>query len=108
MSRTTMSIVAGIVVLGFVVAMLPAQESSRRTAKNRSNFPGTAPERPNLSPVAPEAELPPIVTSPGRAEAGDRGQESGDRGQEARVESAVPADPTGQSELNDTRLHSVL
>ena len=47
-----MAVVAGLVVLGCVVALLPAQESSRRTAsKYRLSPPGSpAAERPSLTP----------------------------------------------------------
>src|SRR5439155_12119329 len=68
MSRTSMGIVAGLLVLGCVVAMLPAQESSRRTAsKYRPSTTGGPAERPSLAPLNPaDAELPPVVTPPNR------------------------------------------
>src|SRR5438132_2200803 len=68
MSRTSMGIVAGLLVLGCVVAMLPAQESSRRTAtKYRPATTGGPGERPSLAPLNPaDADLPPVVQAPNR------------------------------------------
>jgi hypothetical protein len=66
MSRTTMSMVAGLLVVGCVVALLPAQESSRRTAsKYRLATPGApGTERPSLAPVNPaDGDLPPVANS---------------------------------------------
>src|SRR5262245_13823200 len=69
MSRSSMGIVAATIVLGCVVAMLPAQESSRRTAAKYRPSPGSAPaERPSLTPLNPaDADLPPVVTPPARS-----------------------------------------
>src|SRR5262245_1055320 len=135
MSRTSMGIVAGVILLGFVVAMLPAQESSRRTAKYR---PGSQPaERPNLSPGS-EADLPPIVMPSGRLmpppanatrlsdprnsynPAGQLSEQpaTSDSGTSASalvppdtvpsVEQSVISEPAARTDPDDNRLHSVL
>ena len=64
MSRTAMVIVAGLVVAGSVVAMLPAQESSRRPSKFRTGAePIPLPTEPApLLPAEIPAEPAPIVT----------------------------------------------
>jgi len=70
MSRTTIGMLTVLVALGCVVAWLPAQESSRRTAmKNRPSGTVEKSERPSLAPLNPPSEenLPPIVSPPGRA-----------------------------------------
>src|SRR5439155_7329301 len=134
MSRTSMGIVAGLIVLGCVVAMLPAQESSRRTAsKYRPTTNGAPGERPSLAPLNPaEADLPPIVAPPGRPAPsstrssfvpGEQQLEATSGGQSPSG-MAVPQDPTATqpasssaaattadsaaAELDDSRLHSVL
>src|SRR3954469_13226767 len=102
MSRSFMGIVAGLVVLGCVVAMLPAQESSRRTAtKFRSSSSGPA-ERPSLAPLnAADAELPPVVNAPARsAPSTTRGnyvpaQPLEAAANEQSAASPVPQDPVG-------------
>jgi uncharacterized repeat protein (TIGR01451 family) len=100
-----MVIVAAVTGLGCLAALLPAQESSRRTAsKYRSEYPGGTSGRPNLSPPAAETTLPPIVSS--------RGKPGGEA--PAQFPGAFPAQETSEAgdapstELDDGRLKSVL
>lgn len=129
MSRSTSAIVASIAILGCIVAILPAQESSRRNASKYK--PGTAtesPERPNLSPPtslregeAPaEPQLPPIVparpdASNSRSQfvpAGQALESTGSPAATAPLGAGLPTSPTSTdaaaSDLDDTRLRSVL
>jgi uncharacterized repeat protein (TIGR01451 family) len=133
MSRSSSGIVAGLVVLGCVVAMLPAQDSSRRTAsKYRPNAVGAPAERPSLAPLDPaEADLPPVVNAPARsATSSTRSnfvpapQADIPTSDQLPPSTAVPQDPVGThsigaphsspaadapaADLDDTRLHSVL
>src|SRR4051812_34369089 len=66
MSRTSTAIVAGITLLGCIVALVPAQESSRRTAsKYKPTSAADAGERTSLAPLNPsEPALPPVVPPP--------------------------------------------
>src|SRR5262245_18548401 len=97
MSRTTMTMLAGLMALGCIVAMLPAQESSRRTASKYK--PGANPwpsggERQSLSPP-PGASLPPVV--PAQPQSGGRSEYSvfGPPASinESATSESIPADP---------------
>jgi uncharacterized repeat protein (TIGR01451 family) len=76
MSRRVTIIVAAVMGLGCIVAMLPAQESSRRTASkyrsDASGAPGTTAvgTRPNLSPPAGDPELGTVNPARGKSEFG--------------------------------------
>src|SRR5262245_61422091 len=60
MSRTAMVLLAGLAVVGCVVALLPAQESSRRTAsKYRSG--SEPPPRPTEAGPPPRSLIPPAA-----------------------------------------------
>jgi hypothetical protein len=74
MSRTAMLVIAGLVAAGCVVAWLPAQESSRRTAsKYRPGSDYTPPpSEPALAPiVSPAAVAPTAATPPNRLPTGN-------------------------------------
>jgi hypothetical protein len=103
MSRTTISMVAGLMVLGGVVALLPAQESSRRTAtKNRGTAPGgTTYERPGLTPTPGDSEYLPASKPPTQPPSELSGSQS-------FATEALPADAAQSAELNDSQLRSVL
>src|SRR5213596_2641618 len=79
MSRTTIAISTGLIVLGCVVAWLPAQDSSRRAVpKNRLSNPANpapAEERPSLTPPSGfSGDFPPTTTPPAKLpEAADAG-----------------------------------
>src|SRR3954469_11285803 len=133
MSRSSMGIVAGLIVLGCVVAMLPAQESSRRTAtKFRPNSTGGPAERPSLAPLNPaDGDLPPVVNAPARSAPSathsnymPAQQPEGPPSELSPAATIIPQDQVGSqnlgpstsaapadssgAELDDSRLHSVL
>src|SRR5262245_50139733 len=132
MSRSSMGIVAATIVLGCVVAMLPAQESSRRTAsKYRPNSSGAPAERPSLTPLNPsDADLPPVVTPPARSAISSTRSNYAPQqlepppGELSPAASLLPQDPVSNqattpgtlaapaesapAELDDSGLHSVL
>jgi hypothetical protein len=58
MARTSIGIVTLLGIFGCLVSMVPAQESSRRTAKYRTDSPAISGVRPNLSPPPAESEFP--------------------------------------------------
>jgi uncharacterized repeat protein (TIGR01451 family) len=107
MSRTTIAVVAGLMVLGCVVAMLPAQESSRRTAtKNRGSAQGGSTyERPSLTPPPNDSEYVPAAMPQTRPPAEFSGSQpfGANNG-----EQSVAGDPAQPAELNDSQLRSVL
>ena len=110
MVRTTFGIVALLGLLGCLASMLPAQESSRRTAKYRSDSPAISGVRPNLSPpaapgndypasgVANPPSLPPPTSPPSQFPVGNRPE----------LDQNPAPDTVPQTELEDTRLRSVL
>src|SRR5262245_41800140 len=133
MSRSSMGIVAATIVLGCVVAMLPAQESSRRTAAKYRPSPSSAPaERPSLTPLNPaDADLPPVVTPPARSATSPTRSNYAPQQLESPpselspAASLIPQDPASNqaispgalaapaesapaTDLDDGRLHSVL
>lgn len=132
MSRSSMGIVAATIVLGCVVAMLPAQESSRRTAAKYRPSASSAPaERPSLTPLnLADADLPPVVTPPARsATSATRSNYAPQQLESPPSElspaaSLIPQDPasnqaispgalaapaeSASADLDESRLHSVL
>ena len=117
MSRRMHGIVAAVLALGYFAAMLPAQESSRRTAsKYRFDMPGATNSRPNLSPPVGDPEFGDsrvqttsnAAATPGQygpAKSGAPGQFPG--GSYPAPDQLSPAD-NSPAELEDGRLRSIL
>jgi uncharacterized repeat protein (TIGR01451 family) len=113
MSRTTMATISGLLTLGCVVAWLPAQESSRRTAnKTRASVEESTP--PSL---LPDGNLPPIVppptSPPGGTATGNLRSQYSPIGQQLTREGAEqsPAtldDAAAVDAADDSQLRSVL
>ena len=117
MARTTISIVALVGIFGCLSSILPAQESSRRTAKNRPDAPAISGVRPNLSPPtavdsefptanaarnpagAAQEQLAPPPTTPPSAFSG---------GAFPAADQTNASDLSPPAELEDNRLRSVL
>src|SRR6478752_4743919 len=120
MSRRINGIVAAVLGLGCFVTILPAQESSRRTAsKYRSETPVGATSRPNLSPPVGDPEFAPGVSRGRTATSAPASQEqfapatNGAPGQfpggkYPAPEQLTPADGGPPAELEDGRLRSIL
>src|SRR5439155_15478021 len=105
MSRTTIATVGGLIMLGCVVAWLPAQESSRRTATKYRMTPSGVPT------VERAAAEPPPVTPPTQrtfdpAAAPASSFQAEIAGQAA--EKLAGADAAPPAETDDSQLHSVL
>lgn len=137
MSRSVVVVIAGLIGVSSIVALLPAQESSRRTAsKFRPGYPSQPAATGVPANLAPTPGLAPVVTPSGRFVPGgarsapaptaqesgpaippsgfssDARQFSADSGafspSDASEPVAVPSDPTGESEAEVSQLHSVL
>src|SRR6478672_2653638 len=100
MSRTTTATLTGLIMLGCVVALLPAQESSRRTASKYRMTPSGTPtversaaEPPPLTPLTQRAFDP-----AGSLQADVAGQ----------ADQLGSPDSTPPAETDDNQLHSVL
>jgi Domain of unknown function DUF11 len=119
MSRTTIATIIGLLALGCVVAWLPAQESSRRTAAKYR----PAPSGSITEGIPPDGMLAPVVTPSGRPSTSGESQSrisaglrsqypapgplpTGDDGQP--LEQLPAGDAGSGSELDDSQLHSVL
>src|SRR5437588_8007901 len=105
MSRTTIAMVGGLMVLGCVVAWLPAQESSRRTAGKYRMTPSGV---PTVEP--PAGELPPTTLPTQRAfelaAPGGNSSQFEVTGQSAGQ--AAGSDAAQPSDADDSQLRSVL
>jgi uncharacterized repeat protein (TIGR01451 family) len=133
MSRTSQAIVAGFALLGCIVALVPAQESSRLAAPESSRLaaqessrrtaskykPTTAEggERTSLAPLNPsDADLPPVVPPPTQPAGGwlpSATTSPADTAAQATPPSGTSNIEPGtlnatNSDLDDTRLRSVL
>src|SRR4051812_26647163 len=67
MARTTIAIVALAAIFGCLTRGLPAQESSRRTVKYRTDPPAASGVRPNLPPPPRSDSQYPAATTAGSA-----------------------------------------
>src|SRR5690242_6684379 len=100
MSRTTIATVTGLIMLGCVVALLPAQESSRRTAGKYRMTPSGVPAVERSA-----AEPPPLTPLTQRNFDPANSLQADVTGQ---ADQFVAPDSTPPAETDDSQLRSVL